>query len=199
MFRLMVQGDRDARGIADQVRRLGELCKERGVGLNVGESGEIIRILCGTGANVRIHKAKLELPNLSGDCENVTVVDCIGPGIAAGKYLDERHDFVVNRLEWAVRLMCMISSSTTDGFIFFPGAEGTLAHLIPVMAFIAKGERDKGKETRRVALVGWPTVKVMHLRQLFGIGMDPKDDWLESFARTHPMEGILNFVTKADV
>ena len=45
MIRLMMQGDRDAKGIDDAVRALGNICKEREIGLNVGEAGQIVRIL----------------------------------------------------------------------------------------------------------------------------------------------------------
>ena len=184
MLRIMVQGDRDATGIEDTVRALGTLCKERKIGLNVGEAGQIVRILAETGADVRVHQAKSVRPNVPEGCTNVKIVDCFTPAEKARWQLEEEvagmchHSSRSSRtLAWAVRLACL---DTSDGFIFFPGREGTLAHLVPIMAFIAKGEVDKGvARPRRVALVGWGDAKKDALLELFDIGDD--DEWVGSF------------------
>lgn len=194
MLQLMVQGARDARGIEDAVRALGTICKERGIGLNVGEAGQIVRLLAETGAHVRVHQAKPEPPNVPDEfmgrfvrCYSAAKVvhgmDTIPDGISC------------DRLAWAVRLACMCSS---DGFIFFPGREGTLAHLVPIMAFIAKGERDKGvARPRRVALVDWPMDDVKAVEQLFRLELARDRQWFFHFTTRLPtrMGNIVDWLT----
>ena len=184
MLRLMVQGGRDATGIEDTVRELGTLCKERGIGLNVGEAGEIFRLLAGTGTfgtHVRVYMAKDKHSNapegFSGE-----LIECNVMGRDVQDRIKNDYYFPddppgSDRLAWAIRLACFAAS---NGFIFFPGREGTLAHLVPIMAFIAKGERDKGaSRPRRVALVDWPNAKKDAILELFNIGDD--DEWIGSF------------------
>ena len=176
MLRLMVQGDRDAQGIEGAVRQLGQLCKEREIGLNVGEAGKIVRILGETGAHVRVHQAKKEPPNVpEGFTGEIYPLESAARNLIMKRRLKGA---TVGRMAWAIRLAHM--SDTSDGFLFFPGREGTLAHLVPILAFIAKGERDKGvPRPRRVALVDWPDAKKDALLELFNIGDD--DEWVGSF------------------
>lgn len=177
MLRLMVQGDRDAKGIEDAVRQLGELCKERGIGLNVGEAGQIVRLLAETGAHVRVHQAKPERPNVPGGFTG-EIVDCYGSmqQHPAREFLhvirsDEERQRILHRASWGLRLACLDAS---DGFIFFPGREGTLAHLVPIMAFIVKGEVDKGvTRPRRIAFVGYSASQIVALRHLLHIQIMP--------------------------
>ncbi|MBI2552662.1 hypothetical protein HYW17_05180 [Candidatus Uhrbacteria bacterium] len=178
MPRLMVQGDRDANGIEDAVLKLGSICGERGIGLNVGEAGKIVHLLAETGAHVRVHQAKPEPPNVPEGFRG-EIVNCTAAALPAHTHLPAGAK--IARVAWAIRLACLDDS---DGFIFFPGREGTLAHLVPIMAFIAKGERDKGVACpRRVALVGWSGPLITALCTLFNIWpTTPGGEWLDSFA-----------------
>lgn len=179
MIRLMVQGDRNAQGIEGAVRRLGEICKERGIGLNVGEAGQIVRILGETGAHVRVHQAKPERPNVpEGFTGEIYPLESAARNLIMKRRLKGA---TIDRMAWAIRLA--YTSDTSDGFIFFPGREGTLAHLVPIMAFIAKGERDKGvARPRRVALVGWSGPMITALATLFNIWPNkPGGEWLNTF------------------
>ncbi|MDO8435454.1 MAG: hypothetical protein Q7S89_02120 [bacterium] len=167
MRRIFVHGDREAKGIEVQVRALGDLCHDRGIGINVGESGETVNILASSNADVRVHHSKDgEAPNVPFGSV-VKVVDCVTPAAMATQHLLHFDDVVAdpNRVGWGVRLAVLEQMS--DGFIFFPGRERTLAHLVPILAFIAKGERDKGKPCRRVALVGWHTLDLDAILCLF--------------------------------
>lgn len=169
MLRLMVQGDRDAKGIEDAVRRLGTLCKEREIGLNVGESGEIVRLIAESGASYMVNQAQPGDSKLPEHLLRDHTRNCQAAAFMAqeGFHRLAWDSPKLPRLAWCIRLACL---DTSDGFIFFPGREGTLAHLVPIMAFIAKGERDKGvARPRRVALVGWPIGKYTNLCELMEI------------------------------
>lgn len=201
MLRLMVQGDRDATGIEDAVRELGRICKEREIGLNVGEAGQIVRILAETGAHVRVHQAQIEATNLP---EGFTgeILDCYNAGVTARNDLQRHEGFSPNIRYtcWGIRLAALAAS---DGFIFFPGREGTLAHLVPTMAFIAKGERDKDvARPRRVALMGWNNMTVDALSILFDLenNVDPEEAndwhrWIRCF-ETNEMTVAINWLTE---
>lgn len=167
MASIFVQGDRDAKGIEAQVQELGALCKERQIGLNVGESGKIVRILSESGARVVVYRSKDDEPNADMG-PNVSVVDCVTPAAMATEHLLHRGAFQVKakRVGWGVRLAVL--EQTSEGFVFFPGREGTLAHLFAIAAFIAKGERDAGHTiTRRIALVGWESEQSSLVLNLF--------------------------------
>lgn len=197
MVRLMVQGDRDASGIENTVRKLGEICKERGIGLNVGEAGKIVRILAESGANVLAHQAKRERPNTPEEA-STPIVDCVAP---AQNAIDNLRDqatvglgsgLTEQRLAWAIRLAAL--EQTSNGFIFFHGREGTLAHLIPILAFIKKGEVDKGvARPRRVALIEWPMGSARPIFELMGISSD--SNLLREFFGGNATERAVNWLT----
>lgn len=192
MRRIMVQGDREAASFSPQVRQLGEICAARRIGLNVGESGEIVRILAETGADVRVHRAKPEPPNIPVGAR-VEVVDCLTPAQQALNHLRGQamiglgSGITEKRLAWAIRLAVL--TETSYGFVFFPGREGTLAHLIPILAFIAKGERDKGRYCRRVALLGWHVDNIFRVLRLFATGAADIDKLMQ-FVRPYPLDQV---------
>ena len=197
MRRLMVQGDRDATHIEDAVRELGQLCKERGIGLNVGESGEIVRLMVVTGAHVRVHQAKREQPNVH-ERVSTSIVDCIAPAESAIDNLRGQttvglgSGITEQRLAWAIRLACLNAS---EGFIFFHGREGTLAHLIPILAFIKKGEVDKGvARPRRVVLLDWPMGSARPIFELMGIPSD--SNWLREFFGDDATKKAVDWLTE---
>lgn len=185
MIRLMVQGDRVAnKGVQADLEKLGKICLQKGIGLNVGEAGEIVQLLTtASGASVRVHQTKAEKPNNvvpNSSFQKVNV--CISAAHAVAEIAEHYNSrrLTGKTTGWALRLAVMLDSS--DGFIFFPGREGTMAHLIPAMAFIAKGERDKGApRPRRVALIGWNPDQVTALYTLFSIKAE-KDGWIQPFS-----------------
>ena len=187
MNRIFVQGDRDAHGLWENLVELGNLCAKRGIGLNVGAAGQIVKVLAGTEANVRVHTHTLDRPNVPDDCH----IELVNAGYTARSVpsniellhheIVERHvEISENILAWAIRLAVLASS---DGFIFFPGRAGTMAHLVPIMAHLIKHERGgKSHPHRRVALVGWNHQQVNALGILMQLGPHPSDaDWIQNF------------------
>lgn len=170
MPRIFVQGDRDAKGIEKQVRELGTLCKERGIELGMGENGKIVRILTGSGVESWVHHAKHDADLSIVPGPNVHIVDCERPAHMATEYLRNVGNVLAKegRIGWGVRIGTI--SSTANGFVFFPGREGTLAHLFYAAADIARRERDKEKPCRRVALVGWESEDSRSVLNLLGRG-----------------------------
>ncbi len=191
MKRIFVQGDSEAYGLYENLMELGHLCRDRRIGLNVGESGKIVRILCETEVRVRVHRHTINYLNIPIDAK-IEIVDVREDNMLSfvlnylAMYLshddtDERGivNITDNILAWCIRLGTLASS---DGFIFFPGHEDTMAHLVPIMAHIAKEARNKDKPRRRVALVGWSASSIVGLARLMGTGPDDVD-WIQNFIK----------------
>ena len=151
-----------------------------------------MHLLAETGAHVRVHQAKKEPPNVpEGFTGEIYPLESAARNLIMKRRLKGA---TVDRMAWAIRLAHM--SDTSDGFIFFPGREGTFAHLVPIMAFIAKDERDKGvPRPRRVALVGWDAYAMNALRTLMQIR--PRDvDWIQNFILSKEIESIVSWLTE---
>ncbi len=91
-------------------------------------------------------------------------------------------------IAWGNRLG--VWASTSQAYCFFAGNEGTLAHLFPVLAFIAK--RKKGTQAKPVALIGWDPTKIAAVMQLMGLTRETA--WFRSFELTEINKAV-DFLT----
>lgn len=96
-------------------------------------------------------------------------------GVPCARYAFEGDE--INEHTWSNRLADWVSKG--DAFVFFKGDVGTLAHLMPVLAFSKKMWARKGG-SRKVALVGWSQAEKTAIKVLMGFSYDGPD-WLRSF------------------
>ncbi|MBI2427121.1 MAG: hypothetical protein HYV34_04710 [Candidatus Kerfeldbacteria bacterium] len=132
--------------------------------LCLGSAGEIVRILTAqTTARCKVFQI-----------EGKSNAAAMRPGVE-----------VVSCASWGTRMDHFLAG---DGFIFFHGAEGTKAHLVPVLAHIKKkaarataGQKKAAPPPRvpRIALVNWLPTELRDLRAFMGIGTE--DFWFYKF------------------
>lgn len=193
-MRIFVQGSHATSELAlEEACKLGRLCRDRGVELNLGSQGNLVRALAESGAACHVHHSSDEPVNAPEDTKNVKVVSCVKAGMAAHREFVFRDFSRVSRFAWAARLAAL--ETTSDGFIFFPGEVGTLAHAVPILASIAKNEARKESSPRRVALVGWDREQISALCLLLSIPRPGSRDnsWLASFP-VNEVHAALEFV-----
>lgn len=166
---IFIQGDRDTSGPeAEAVRQICELCAKSDITILTGAYGQIVKVAFESGAKVVSHSFragdKSKIP------EGVEFVDCTSPDGDRAR-------------GWGIRIGELLAKS--DGAIFLPGREGTLAHLMPFIAFAIKAKekgspqripveylaelikaKEKGPE-KRVALLGWEEDDFQALLSLF--------------------------------
>lgn len=166
--RVFFQGDRDISGEAREtaikiMRGLGKL----GWKANVGAYGALVAAICKTGVSVRGHGFGAKDQPEQIDRDKFEFVDCSSAKIE-GLSIDSASRNIklypnYQPYTWAIRLAMLME--TSNAFIFFPGRQGTLAHLIPILAFNIKGK----EKPKKVALVGWNRIISGMLLLLVGI------------------------------
>lgn len=137
---LAVQGDRGAEGMDEYLMLLGQLLSQKsGWEFSLGAYGKIPGLLAKTGVRCVCHDTATmgKESKVPVDLPNVTVRNCKGWG---GR-LDE-------------------GFLPADAFACFSGSQGTVAHLVPFLAHVIKGDLAKEKRPRHVALIGWKREKV---------------------------------------
>lgn len=142
-MKVFVQGDREAREISFLARRLTWQLKKAGIKVNLGAYGELVKIFIEAGCVAHCHGHRKD----RGNCPlEVDYFNChqAALDVCRAAHLPEE---TLLPVAWGIRLGLLLNS---DAFVFFPGREGTLAHLFPVLAFSAK------RQTKPVALIGWP-------------------------------------------
>ena len=150
-MKIFIQGDRETAGEeALAVKKFCQLCAKEGITILAGAYGEIVRLAHESGAKVISHTHR---PGDMGKIPaGVEFVDCtVGDDLPRS---------------WAKRLGELLAEA--DGAVFLPGREGTLAHLIPFIAF-AISARAKDSEIRRIALLGWKEDDFQTLLSLFNL------------------------------
>ncbi|MFA6322432.1 MAG: hypothetical protein WCX71_03035 [Candidatus Buchananbacteria bacterium] len=136
---ILVQGDRNAAGCEDAAKEIAAELARRHVEVNLGAYGKLVEVFLQAGCRATCHGHRADD---RGKCPAETpFVDC-----TVGGSLSKEE-------AWGRRLGIFLES---DAFLFFAGNEGTLAHLIPVLAFASKSWHDK----KKIALVGWNSVQV---------------------------------------
>lgn len=170
---IFVQGDRDAKGIERQVTELGRIVAEesrrRDTTLWLGSAGRIVGgLTCWRGARCVVHQISGK-ENVAELGSNVTVVECDTWGTRMDRFLE------------------------ADGYIFFSGGEGTMAHLMVAIAHVKKADVQQGKRTppRRIALVDWSTPMVAAVMTAMRIQSADIDYWFANCS----IEEAFEFVT----
>jgi hypothetical protein len=170
-MKIMVQGDRDAAGIAELAAAIAAIVAKMKVVVNLGAYGELVKIFLDAGCKAfcHTHRGKGKI------APNVSYYDC--------ELLSKTLGFADQEAAWGIRLGLMLRA---DAFLFFSGREGTLAHLFPALAFAKK----KG---RRVALVGWPKDQEAAILALLG----GEQVWLRLFDANDDPQLVVDFLLGA--
>lgn len=151
--------------IAQNVHMLGALSKGKDVTFYLGSAGKIVEHLTYTGAPCVIHRIRGK-ENVAVVGANITVVECN---------------------TWGTRMDCFLKA---DGYLFFWGRAGTMAHLVPIIAHIQKKLEKQEAElspfvpepARRVALIGWPIGRAADLVSLMELRSNDVANWIKNFA-----------------
>lgn len=175
--RVFIQGDRDPEGVAKQAAlQLGQALKTKGWGATVGAYGGFVQVLEESGVSCICHETRIHdhgdvkmksSPSIKCQELGQKVILELGDG-AFSKAGDE--------ISWGIRLGLWMGMS--QSYCFFAGREGTLAHLVPVLAYNIKGWAKQGK-ARKVCLIGWEMEDVDALSTLFM--RQGENDWLRYF------------------
>ena len=178
-----VQGDRDATSIEECAKQLATTFAEKGIEVNLGAYGKLVEIFLAAGVKATCHEHR----GKKGSRAQGQIVDCeqllAGVGISA----EQRATAA-----WGLRLGLLLSS---DAFVFFPGQEGTLAHLLPAIAHASKGD------PKPVALLGWEgnslfaPLKSLLFPLLCNLNHVPP--WLNSF-RSDQVDDVISFLQEID-
>ena len=174
-MRVFVQGDRDAKGCKAVAQVIAMELRQRQVGVNLGAYGELVEIFFVAGCEVRCfghRESRGRVP------EKVTFTDCMQVA------KDLKHPS--REVAWGLRLGLLMEAS--DAFLFFAGREGTVAHLVPVLAFASKRWREK---PRKVALVGWDQDQIYALTKLMG----PMPNGVRFFGADPTPAAVVDFLT----
>jgi hypothetical protein len=152
-MKVFVQGDRDAHGCENASRAIALKMAKCGIEVNLGAYGKLVEIFLAAGCPAHCHGHR------SGDRgkafgKGASYADCTLIAKLAG-YPDTRE------VAWGLRLGVLMANS--DAFLFFSGREGTVAHLVPILAFACKLWKNK-----KIALVGWEPEKISALAVLMG-------------------------------
>ncbi|MFA6524793.1 MAG: hypothetical protein WCT33_00825 [Patescibacteria group bacterium] len=196
--RVFVQGDRDPGvDLSACALKTAQLLKQSGWEANVGAYGGLVRIFEESGMRCHAHVMAPRGREVQfSDCI-VSVTDCnqlvrsLPANIRWGGEADQI-------LTWGLRLSVWMAHS--DAFIFFAGREGTMAHLVPILAWNRKVLAKEGR-AKKVVLIGWDKLQRDALYTL-GLITIPEGDWASDDAewfRTYSMynvEGAVNFLTE---
>ena len=172
-MKIHIQGDRTIAQDPERVKviqLIAEEMKRRGDVAILGAYGDVAKIfadILGEQAICYGHQ-----PGKSrGQCpESVKFVDC-GELTAKIDYPDNR---VVG---WGIRQGLMMYEA--DGFIFFPGGEGTLADLMAAIAHCIKCEG--AHKSKYMILIDWPIKKLHAIEDLYGWDNSNRPIWLRYY------------------
>lgn len=177
-MKVFVQGDRDARDSEKAAQAIAaEFCR-RSVHVNLGAYGRLVRIFLEAGcpATCYGHRERGEVPG------EVPFRDCL----ALSKLLLSKEGGGSRELAWGIRLGILMA--TSDAFLFFAGREGTVAHLLPVLAFASKRWQEK---PHKIALVGWNQEQISALVKLMG----PMPNGVRFFGPDPTPATVVDFLT----
>ncbi len=184
--RIFIQGDRDPQGaVRDSALKIGSLLHEAGYEANVGAYGGFVKLFQESGITIHPHEMDVDR---EVKYEGVEAVDCVK---IADELFGRNQTFtpkMLKELAWGIRIGLFLA--TSEGFLFFHGREGTLAHLFPVLAHATKGWV-KNNTPRPIVLVGWPADEVATIMKQFNISRDA--DWFGYFEITE-INKIVNFL-----
>lgn len=167
--RVFIQGDRDPAGDAKiAALKLGEFLKNKNWGALVGAYGGFVKVMEESGISCVCHETDIKdhgsVKYVNSPSINFSEVgDAVAWLLGEGPFLQAKKS-----ISWGNRLGVWMG--TASSYCFFAGNEGTMAHLIPVLAFNAKSW-SKSK-ARPVALIGWDITKITALMQLMGLTKD---------------------------
>lgn len=161
MKKIFIQGDGKAEDkLSRACEKLASALSSRRYLLLLGSTGKLVQAAIEGAGTDRVYcfLKKGELGKTAFDPEKVQYADC-SMLLANSKLLS-------NEEAWGLRLGRYLAA---DGFAFFPGGMGTLSHLVPVIAHIIKGDLQKGKPGRPVAMIGWSDDQMISLRRCLGL------------------------------
>jgi predicted Rossmann-fold nucleotide-binding protein len=169
-------------------RRIGQLLAEKGWEANVGSHGGLVPVMIESGIPCHAYLTRFRK---SVDVDSLTTtIDCNQLAEPIVNYLGKAAD-MDRMLPWSVRLGVWMARS--DAFIFFAGDKGTMAHLVPVLAWIGKALAPEGK-AKKVILVGWARERVKALETLGLVTED--DEWFTTCGTgTSAIDGIMPWLT----
>ena len=149
-MKVFIQGDREAKGCEESARALAQEFARQGIEVNLGAYGQLVAIFLEAKCPAVCHGHRA---NDRGQCpDTVEFIDFSVPGNPEVVNQDSAKIYA-----WTGRLDHLIEGS--EAAVFFPGREGTLAHLMPFLAFAKR-------QSKKVALVGWSTEMVKALDTL---------------------------------
>ncbi|MFH1235339.1 MAG: hypothetical protein V1685_00170 [Parcubacteria group bacterium] len=179
-MRIYVQGSRKPdEGMTELIRQFGIQMRDRGCTCLVGSKGDIPRILEKVGVPC-IWYAASEFPS---DAPGNRTRCYASLALTVNDDPEFQHWYgpvEVSRIGWALRLVDWAANA--DAYMFFPGAEGTLAHFFSTVAF-AMRDAEEGKP-KRFVLIGWPDEQIGAIRTLFDFNA-PGREWFHHFPADH--------------
>lgn len=191
--RVFIQGAREVTWKQRQAAfGLGCLLKEAGWEANVGELGQLVSIMQESGipCHIHLHTTRQREEDPIRGTFIASVTDCVTLAESLPQEEDEFPE-VTKMVAWGIRLGHLIGKS--QAFIFFAGAEGTIAHLVPVLAMIKKHYAKK-EIFPRVAFVEWEEEKLNAIGTLFDLGFEDFS-WCQNF-RLDQMDQVAHFITQ---
>ena len=184
---MFIQGDRDLGGgsFAEAAMKIAILLNQKRWEANVGIQGDLVRIFDESGILCHGHIAAPLRTVHVGSIRTITDCNIIAQSLPR----EYRQGGVADPfVTWSLRLG--IWASRSDAFLFFSGREGTIAHLVPILAWNRKSLAKEGR-AKKVVLFGWSRDQMYALRTL-GL-WSPADKWL-AFHENEEM--AVEFLTK---
>jgi len=181
--RIYIQGSRNPDPKTEAlIRQFGTLMLERGCTCLVGSQGKIPRILEEVGVPCVWHAAS-EFPN------DVSGVRCYGSLALTvnddPEYQRWHSPTKVSRIGWALRLVDWAANA--DAYVFFPGQEGTMAHLFATITFALRDAQ--AGNLKQFVLLGWPVSQITAISALFDFNADGRD-WFYYFPADHVKSAV---------
>lgn len=158
-------------------RRIGQLLAEKGWEANVGSYGGLVPIMIDSGIPCHAHLTRFRDGVDADSLASMTNCNDLAQPVLSEIDATENAG---RMLPWSIRLGIWMSSS--DAFCFFAGDKGTLAHLVPVLAWIGKALASEGK-SKKVILIGWDEEQ---LKALHTLGLTGAGDWFRVCALDQP-------------
>lgn len=170
---------------AATAQRIGQLLAAKGWEANVGSHGDLVPIMMESGIPCHAHVAKMREDVDYGCLASVTGCNQLASELIPS--LPTTNEDTEKMLAWGIRLGLWMS--TSDAFLFIGGAEGTLAHLVPVLAWNRKALAKEGR-AKKIVVIGWTRERIQAL-QMLGI-CSPSDTWLSFHSNE---ESVVEFLT----
>ncbi|MFC1663443.1 hypothetical protein ACFL04_04790 [Patescibacteria group bacterium] len=152
-------------------------------GATLGANGGLVNLLVTSGVTCICHETSSLQREVQA--EDPATINYGQAAASAENHLTPLPDSEL--LQWGLRLTDWAAKS--HGFVFFPGREGTLAHLMPVLAFCSKLWAKSG-EPRKVVLLGWREDRLGELERLMGWGGSGFPEWLKDFQLDEVKEAV---------